>query len=103
VVLLALVTSIINNMTLINTDLINDLGVEVDNDPSYHAHIVNIVGKATQRVGILFRAFVTRDLKFMRKAFITYIRPLLECNSVVWNPYEKEYILLIEKVLRRFT
>ena len=69
---------VINNMILINTDLITDLGVEVDSDLSYHAHIVSIVGKATQRVGILFRGFVTRDLKFMRKAFITYIRSLLE-------------------------
>ena len=90
-------------MTLINTDLITDLGVEIDSDLSYHAHIVCIVGKATQRVGILFRGFVTRDLTFMRKAFITYIRPLLEYNSVVWNPHKKEYISLIENVQRRFT
>ena len=94
---------VINNMTLINTDLITDLGVEVDSDLSYHAHIVSIVGKATQRVGILFRGFVTRDLTFMRKAFITYIRPLLEYNSVVWNPHKKDYISLIENVQRRFT
>ena len=46
---------------------------------------------------------MTRDLQFMRKAFITYIRPLLEYNSCVWNPHHKEYINLIEKVQRRFT
>ena len=39
----------------------------------------------------------------MRKAFITYIRPLLEYNSVVWNPHKKDYISLIENVQRRFT
>ena len=64
---------------------------------------VSTVGKATQRVGILFRGFLTHDLTFMRKVFITYIRPLLEYNSVVWNPYKKSYISLIEKVQRRFT
>jgi hypothetical protein len=38
-----------------------------------------------------------------RKSSITYIRPLLEYNSVVWNPYKNEqYISLIEKVQRRF-
>jgi hypothetical protein len=68
---------VINSMTLTNTDLITDLGVEVDSDPFYHAHILSIVGKATQRVGILFRGFETRDLKFKCEAFITYIRPLL--------------------------
>jgi hypothetical protein len=82
---------------------VTDLGVEVDSDLSYHAHIVSTVGKATQRVGILFRGFITRDLKFMHKALTTHVRPLLECNSVVWNPYRKEYISFIEKVQRRFT
>jgi hypothetical protein len=63
VVLQVIATSLCNNMTLINNDLITDLGVGVDSDLSYHAQIVSIVGKATQRVGILFRGFVTRDLK----------------------------------------
>ena len=79
------------------------VGVEVDCSLSYKAHIANIVAKATQRVGVLFRGFVTRDLVFMRKAFITYVRPLLEYNSVVWNPYQKDLISCIEKVQRRFT
>ena len=35
-------------MTLINSDLITDLGIEVDSDLSYHAHIVSIhIDKAT--------------------------------------------------------
>jgi hypothetical protein len=65
------------NMKLIHTDLITDLGVEVDSDLSYHAHIVSIAGKVTKRAGIIFRSFVIRDLKLMRKAFITYIHSLL--------------------------
>jgi len=93
----------INNMPLLSTNSIIDLGVEVDSNLSYHSHIVNIAAKATQRVGVLFRGFVTRDLNFMRKAYITYIRPLLEYNSVVWNPYQKQLISCIEKVQRRFT
>lgn len=88
---------------LTKTDSVIDLGVEVDSNQSYHAHISTIVAKATQRVGILFRGFVTRDINFMRKAYVSYIRPLLEYNSVVWNPHLKQYITLIEKVQRRFT
>mgnify|MGYP003502835067 FL=1 len=61
------------------------------------------MSKATQRVGILFRGFLTRDLEFMRNVFISYIRPLVEYNSVVWNPQVKHYITLIENVQRRFT
>ena len=92
-----------NNKRLNNVDSIADLGVEIDSNLSYQAHIANIVSKATQRVGVLFRGFVTRDIKFMRKAFVSYIRPILEYNSVVWNPYTKDLTMRIEKVQRRFT
>ena len=56
-----------------------------------------------QRCGVLFRGFLCRDLTFLRKAFITYIRPLLEFNCLIWSPREKKYIDLIEKVQRKFT
>ena len=46
---------------------------------------------------------MSRELKFLRKAFITYVRPILEYNSCVWNPHHKEYITLLENVQRRFT
>ena len=37
------------------------------------------------------------------RAFLTYVRPLVEYNSVVWSPYRKGDILAIENVQRRFT
>jgi hypothetical protein len=84
-------------MTLINTDLITDLGVQVDSDLSYHAQIVSLVGKATQCVGILFRGSVNTRPKIHAQCFYTYIRPLLEYNSVVWNPYKKRVHLTHRK------
>jgi hypothetical protein len=39
----------------------------------------------------------------MRLAFITYIRPLLEYNSIIWNPNYIYLIDLIENVQRKFT
>jgi hypothetical protein len=39
----------------------------------------------------------------MRKAFITYIRPILEYNSIVWNPTYIHLIDLVENVQRNFT
>jgi hypothetical protein len=39
----------------------------------------------------------------MRKAFITYIRPSLECNSNIWNPTKKYLIDKLENIQRRFT
>ena len=46
--------------------------------------------------------FVSRNLNLCRKAFITYIRPLLEYNSVVWNPIHIYLIDLVESLQRKF-
>ena len=37
------------------------------------------------------------------RAFIVYVRPIVEYCSVVWSPSLKKDIELIEKVQRRFT
>jgi len=39
----------------------------------------------------------------LRKAYITYIRPLLEYNCIVWSPALKKHINAIEKIQRKFT
>jgi hypothetical protein len=94
---------LIRNIILQGSNPVRDLGVLIDETLSYKEHIMSIVNKAMQRVGVLFRGFVCRDLEFMRRAFVTYIRPLLEFNSIVWSPTKKKYIDLIERVQRKFT
>ena len=70
---------------------------------NFQTHINNIVAKALQRNSTFFRGFVSRSLNLCRKAFVTYIRPLLEYNSVVWNPTFIYLIDLVESVQRRFS
>ena len=62
-----------------------------------------IVLKAHQRSNIIHRCFVSRNVDLLVRAFITYVRPLLEYNSVTWSPHLKYDIERIEKVQRRFT
>jgi len=33
-----------------------------------------------------------RNIDMLKRAFIVYVRPLLEYNSVVWSPYYKQDI-----------
>lgn len=80
-----------------------DLGITITCDLSFQTHINNIVAKALQRNSTFFRGFVSRSLNLCRKAFVTYIRPLLEYNSVVWNPTFIYLIDLVESVQRRFS
>jgi hypothetical protein len=86
-----------------NVSIISDLGVNIDSNLSFKSHISIIITKALQRVGVFFRGFSSRKLEIVRKTFITYIRPLLEYNSNVWNPTHKYLIDKIENVQRQFT
>ncbi len=93
----------INGFVLSGLGSIRDLGVEIDYCLSFKSHIKNCVSRALQRTGILFRGFLCRDLQFLRKAFVTYIRPVVEYNSIIWSPSQVTYIDLVERVQRRFT
>jgi hypothetical protein len=93
----------INGILLPSSTRVVDLGVTISNDLSFHTHINNIVAKAHQRISTFFRGFVSRNLLLVRKAFITYIRPLLEYNSIIWNPTHVYLIDLLESIQRKFS
>jgi hypothetical protein len=93
----------VNDVRLNNCNLVSDLGVLMDTELTYNQHISSIVAKATQRAGVFFRGFTSRNLILVRKTFITYIRPTLGYNSCVWNPIKKYLIDQLERVQRRCT
>ena len=93
----------LNGFILPNVKDANDLGVYVDSNLTFKHHIATVISKAHQRAGVFFRGFASRSLHIVRKTFITYIRPILEFNSNVWNPSHKYLIDQIENVQRRFT
>ena len=93
----------INNTVLNRCSSISDLGITVCSNLAFNDHISSIASKALQRSGVFFRGFTSRDLSLLRKAFITYIRPIVEYGSVVWNPSTVYLIDLLESVQRKFT
>ena len=93
----------LNGVLLTNNACVLDLGVTISSDLSYTTHVNNIVAKALQRSSILFRGFASRNLQLLRKAFVTYIRPILEYNSILWSPNLVYLIDLIESVQRKFS
>ena len=67
-------------------------------------HICGIVAKAHHRANTIHRAFVSRDVSLLLRAYLVYVRPLsVESNSVVWSPFLKQDIDALERVQRRFT
>ena len=57
------------------------------------------VAKAHHRANAIHRAFVSRDVSLLLRAYLVYVRPLVESNSVVWSPFLKQDIDALERVL----
>jgi len=52
---------------------------------------------------MILKCFVSKEIKVLLRAYYTYVRPILEYNSVVWSPILKCEIDAVERVQRRFT
>ena len=80
-----------------------DLGITIDSQLKFNLHIDKIVGKAQSRASLIHRCFKTGSADILFRAFVVYVRPLLEYGSVVWSPHYKYAIEKVESVQRRFT
>ena len=59
--------------------------------------------KAHQRANAIHRCFHSCNVDLLVRAYITYVRPLVEYNSIIWSSHYKQNIERIESVQRRFT
>jgi len=92
----------VNDLLLPTVSSCRDLGVTINTDLSPSLYINDIVRKARTRANMIHRCFVSQNVTLLVRAFITYVRPLLEYNCVVWSPSLMRDITLIEQVQRRF-
>ena len=65
--------------------------------------INDVVLRAHKRAAAILRTFVSQDVNLLMRAFITYVRPIVEYNSVVWSPSSAHDIDAVERVQHRFT
>ena len=80
-----------------------DLGIYVDHTVKFKTHIHHVVAKARRRASLILKCFTSRDPRLLMRAFITYVRPVLEYASSIWSPTAVGLIDLLESVQRRFT
>ena len=100
--------SISSNLTIYNETLpivpnTRDLGITVASNLSPALHINDIVSRAHKHAMLIYRTFESHDVNLLVRAYKTYVRPLVEYNSVVWSPFNLQDIDAIESVQRRFT
>ena len=66
-------------------------------------HISEIASNAHQRANCILRSFTSVDENLLIRAFVVYVRPIGEYNSIIWSPHSKHDIDSVEKGQRRFT
>jgi len=89
--------------TLVETAVEKDLSVWMENNGKPSNHVAHVVSKANQLLGLIRRTFTYMDCALMKQLFTALIRPHLEYASVVWHPYLKKDIEMLEGVQHRAT
>lgn len=91
----------IGNTELGNVESFKYLGVTFTRDLTWSKHIDNICSSAYKKLCFLRHKLkhATKEIKTV--AYKTYVRPILEYASVVWDPYTKKDIESLEKVQRQ--
>ena len=82
---------------------VRDLGVVVDCNLNFAEHISITTRKALLRCKLILKCFCSRNSDLLVKAYVTYVRPLLEYASSVWSPHHLHLISKLEKVQKYFT
>jgi len=93
----------LNGVPLTTVDEIRDLGVTFQSDLSFERHIKLVAASAFKKLG-----YINCCAKFFRHAdtlkllYCTLVRSQLEYASVVWDPYQQNHNLLLERIQHRF-
>ena len=80
-----------------------DLGISFNDNLTFEKHINEKVNKANSLIGMVRRTFVHLDKDVFKILFISIVRPHLEYEAPIWNPYTKKLINQIENVQLRAT
>ena len=84
-----------------SVSFVKDLGIFISKDLKFSCHINCISRSASLCAYQILRSFSTKNVWILLKAFMCYVRPKLEYNTCVWNPYLKKDILLLELVQKK--
>ena len=92
-----------DNLDIKNKNLIKDLGVYISNNCLFTEHI-KIYVKATQMIAAwTLRTFLCREKVVLKVLLKILIVPKIEYASIIWCPFDKGHIDMIEGIQRRYT
>ena len=80
----------IHNVELEHTDAAKYLGITIDSTLKWSEHINNTCRKANNTLAFLRRHLSSCPPTIKEKCFKTYVRPIIEYGSSVWDPHIKK-------------
>ena len=87
------------NVNFLETAVLEkDLGIWSDPSLKLSVHVTNVVNKDNQILGLTRRSFTYMDLSLMKTLYTALVRPHLKYGNVVWHPFLKKDIELLESV-----
>ena len=93
----------LGNQPVGKNKIVRDLGVILDSQLTFIEHYNTIINKANSTLGFIRRfAHNFQDPYTIKLLYITYVRPILEYCSIVWNPYSVVHEERIESVQKQF-
>ena len=91
----------INGNKIISKDVIRDLSVNMSKNLTFNDQIIDICKRAHRLINCIFRSFCCNQLSVYVKAYITYVRPILE-HASVWSPHNNNLTNMLEAVQKYF-
>lgn len=74
-----------HNTILVTTQSHKHLGVTLSEDCKWHDHINNIFSSASKILGIMRKLKFTLRRPTLNQIYVSFLRPILEYSSVVWE------------------
>ena len=91
------------NEIISEVNSMDDLGVIFDQKANFQEHYKKITSKAYKSIFMLNRSFKFSSMNVKTRLYKSFILPLVEYASSVWNPHKRMNCITIERVQRRAT
>ena len=82
---------------------VKDLGIYTTSNLSSTTHCHELYKKCSRIASLICKTFISKNLDLKLRAYKTYVLPILDYCSSVYNPCKISDINLIERIQRRFT
>jgi hypothetical protein len=93
----------IDNAELAVVEQMKDLGIYITSNLKPSLHCQKIATDAFKTSACILRNFSIKERDFLKQMFTAFVRPKIEYATVVWSPWLKKDINLIERVQRSYS